>query len=87
MVKPFLIVAMLLAGGHLAFAKDNPLRWPADAKDENDTRVLAWYQARCDSWASEQQLAGQSRNSYVEQCRKNAPQTWPVGLDPSTSDE
>ena len=57
--------------------------FPGNAHDESEPQMVAWYQARCESWATDQRLEGDNRDSYVAGCVADAPNVWPVGLDKS----
>ena len=56
-------------------------QWPAGATNDNDPRVVAFYQAQCQQWATEGQMAGQNQSDYVAKCLTNAPSIWPVGQE------
>lgn len=55
--------------------------WPADALDENDPNVIAYYKATCEQWAGEENLSGANRDEFIKGCVADAPQIWPVGID------
>jgi len=83
MKKNALLTLALLASAGTVLAAQTTAEWPANATNENDPRVLAFYQARCNQWADEKGLEAEARSSYLENCLQAAPQVWPVGEDRS----
>lgn len=83
MKKQALLILALLAMSGTALAAQRAPEWPADATKENDPRVVAFYQGRCNQWAEENGLEAEARSNFVENCLQAAPTVWPVGEDPS----
>lgn len=81
-IQTLLSIALLGLGGSGIAVAAGP-QWPADAQEENNPQVLAFYQARCDQWAAESRLQGEQRDAYNANCINNAAQLWPVGWDES----
>ena len=77
----------LLAGFGTAFASAAQLQWPADAQDESDPRVVAFYNGQCGQWAVENGLKGEAAANFTSNCVKNAPDVWPVGMEKSSGGE
>lgn len=87
MVKSATLITLLLAGLSSAMAANNKLQWPADAQDESDPRVVAFYNGQCAQWATENGLKGEAAANFTSNCVKNGPSVWPVGLDNKSSGE
>lgn len=75
------LAALLVFGAGTALASQTMPPWPMDTLDENDPQVIAWYQAKCENWASEMGVQADGRQTYVAGCMQNAPETWPVGYE------
>ncbi|KPK56302.1 MAG: hypothetical protein AMS22_01725 [Thiotrichales bacterium SG8_50] len=80
MIKQALAIAALIGLSGAAFGGAAP-QWPQNAENEQDPRVVAFYEGRCTNFADEQGLSGTERENFIAQCRHNAPEVWPVGLD------
>jgi len=77
--KTVLTVALLAAAG-TAVANDK-LQWPTGVQDENDARLVAFYDAQCAAWADDNKLGGSARDAYIAKCAKEMPELYPVGFD------
>ena len=80
----YLICAVALVGlvGTAHAGVDYP-PWPQDAKNDADSRVLAYYQARCTDWAGENGHQGEALTQYMAFCMQQMPTLRPVGLEAS----
>ena len=54
--------------------------WPKDAKDDTDSRVVAYYQAYCSDWAGENGHQGEALTQYMAFCMQQMPVLRPVAL-------
>jgi hypothetical protein len=61
--------------------------WPSGVLDEDDPRVIAFYDGQCGAFADRQGLTGNGRQDYLAECRQNAREIWPVGWGEGGSDE
>ncbi len=77
-----IVVALSLLGLSAAVAAEP--QWPQDAVDEQDPRVIAFYNQRCAQWTDESQLQNQAREAFHANCMASAPQLWPVGFEPDS---
>jgi hypothetical protein len=81
-IKAFVLIS--LAGSSLALAGQGP-RPAASGLSDQEPQVVAFYEQQCLGYADARGLAGSDRDGYLQQCRANAPQIWPVGIDESDS--
>jgi hypothetical protein len=79
-------VVLLLAVSAGATAAETASPWPEDATDTNDPRVVAFYDAKCASYAKENNLKNEEYDSYKADCIADAPALWPVGGHDQASD-
>jgi hypothetical protein len=80
MIKQALAIAALIGLSGAAVGGAGP-QWPQNAENEQDPRVVAFYEGRCGNFADRQGLTGTDRENFITQCRVNAPELWPVGLE------
>ena len=85
MIKQALAITTLIGLSSAAFAGAAP-QWPQNAANEQDPRVVAFYEGRCSNYADQQGLTGTERENFITQCRTSAPEVWPVGLDQKDGD-
>lgn len=76
----FTAIALAAFCGSAAASVEYP-PWPADAKDDKDSRVVAFYQARCSDWANDNGHQGEARQQYMAFCMQQMPALRPVGLE------
>ena len=86
MHRKLLFATALIAIASTAQAADK-LQWPTGALNENDTRVVAFYNAQCAEWADGNGIAGGNRDGYIAKCIKEMPELYPVGYEKPDGEE
>jgi hypothetical protein len=77
----------LLAAYGYALAADTLPAWPTDAADESDARVVAFYQAQCNQWATQAGRQGEDKQNYAKWCNQQMPNLAPVGFEADKGEE
>jgi len=80
MLRKIIFSAAVLGVTSVAVAADK-LQWPTGAQDPQDTRLVAFYNDQCASWADDNKLTGPARDNYIAKCLKEIPDLYPVGFD------
>lgn len=81
------VLAVLCVFAGSSMASSDAVIYPANAIDDSDPQVAAFYIGQCESWANERGLAGIEKQNYVDGCRANGPAIWPFGTEAPSGSE